>query len=911
MLQVWWLTNFSAYRILIAPIGTNQLLKLKSMKPILLLTLVVMTTLTACRKSSVDDFAAPAQGVTLYLNLPQSPVIDTKVQSANEMFLNNLWIFVFNSSGILQAKSKASNLNNSTRTANIALPEGVGLNIFAYANMSATEEAIFNSMVIGTATLAQLKSITTDRSLLIAPGLPMWGELINTTITAASTSLSLTLTRSCSRIDVTASGVANFTFLGIEKLLKTASSAPIYPASSLVPSSNKISVVPTNKTLSSIYLYENAAIGGDDATSINNKATAMIIKGIYNGIEGYYRLLIRYNTPFNYDIGRNVIYSINITRVKSPGFATVSEAESNYPQNMDFNIIATDPDASDLTTSNGQYYIGVTNSEYTAYNSDAMNNVILTTLTHNIAASISDGTITASGTGLTLKTTTIPTSIKKLDIVADLSADFTSGTVTSRVGNIMKVITIKKKPTIGFSGNILGDYSAFAYVLGELTDPPTWFKFGKSSSVAENSQRVSNPNGGIWMHIGIFNTQPSSSRSCTAHVLSLDSKGRARLFVKQNSAFLRYVSGVPTVLLGHTNPPPFSIYVQTELPEWTIKAYQGTGNDKSKPLALTYGTKTGNPVIGTPASCSMPISIPNNTNVERSIQLYLSSTANPNNEIWFGSVVQEKAPVILTLSPASQLNIPYTGGTYTATVNCNNTLWSMNGGVGGVTVTPTIGGAGSTVIYITVAANTYASPISAELKFNSVSGDYIALASWAFSQDGNPNTPLTGSYIPLNILKSSGWPSNRLPLFGLQVATRGSKVLPGGIAAGDDPSLQTKTTTTVTSGVEQLPNTEFAPLATGKNNTDAMIAAGASIHPAAQYCRSMGPEWYLPSIGELSMIYDNQNSLGSSYKFNELNKYWSSSQDDVRFSWNVNFNGGLTFFDNQTNSERVRCVREI
>lgn len=73
-------------------------------------------------------------------------------------------------------------------------------------------------------------------------------------------------------------------------------------------------------------------------------------------------------------------------------------------------------------------------------------------------------------------------------------------------------------------------------------------------------------------------------------------------------------------------------------------------------------------------------------------------------------------------------------------------------------------------------------------------------------------------------------------------------------ATGQSPtSLVCKTTATSTPGTDSLND--------GWNNTQAMIAAGPDLHPAAKYCRNLKingyEDWYLPSVDELEICYRN------------------------------------------------------
>lgn len=178
-----------------------------------------------------------------------------------------------------------------------------------------------------------------------------------------------------------------------------------------------------------------------------------------------------------------------------------------------------------------------------------------------------------------------------------------------------------------------------------------------------------------------------------------------------------------------------------------------------------------------------------------------------------------------------------------------------------------------------------------------------------FTQYGGfiPNSVLSQSFTSVNAGDIQGWPADRLPARGLQIAKRGIQILPSGVEQEKDPEKQWKTSNTFTSG------TTAPGLGMGKSSTDAMIAAGADEHPAAKYCREMGPEWYLPSRDELLLIYNYQAALGTSYTF-PANIYRSSTADrsDHDFgSLCVLFGSGTVEYLKKTSTIKVRCVREI
>lgn len=169
-------------------------------------------------------------------------------------------------------------------------------------------------------------------------------------------------------------------------------------------------------------------------------------------------------------------------------------------------------------------------------------------------------------------------------------------------------------------------------------------------------------------------------------------------------------------------------------------------------------------------------------------------------------------------------------------------------------------------------------------------------------------------FIPNSVLSQSftssegilqGWPTNTLPLRGLQLAKRGNKKLPHNMAGADDERLKWKTEQTMTTGT-------VLDIGFGNINTEIMIISSVYPidHPAAKYCREMGPEWFLPSRDEWLLIYNQLSTLGASYSF-YTNHYWSSTGGDATSCWYVYFSNGFTTVNAKTLVSRIRCVRYI
>jgi hypothetical protein len=84
---------------------------------------------------------------------------------------------------------------------------------------------------------------------------------------------------------------------------------------------------------------------------------------------------------------------------------------------------------------------------------------------------------------------------------------------------------------------------------------------------------------------------------------------------------------------------------------------------------------------------------------------------------------------------------------------------------------------------------------------------------------------------------------------------------------------------------------------TGAQNTEDILNSCNEPSSAAYSCSHLTIDgksgWFLPSKGELSLIYSNLkvNGLGN---FNSSNTYWSSSQDGSGEAWITEFSNGLT-----------------
>lgn len=160
--------------------------------------------------------------------------------------------------------------------------------------------------------------------------------------------------------------------------------------------------------------------------------------------------------------------------------------------------------------------------------------------------------------------------------------------------------------------------------------------------------------------------------------------------------------------------------------------------------------------------------------------------------------------------------------------------------------------------------------------------------------------------IPASGLQMAGWTVN-LPEVGLLSAKRGN-ILPTGAADANWNNEQMQWASTG----GYVPYVCPTGYGYGASNTTAIIMAFGSGAPAANKCRSLGAEWYLPSKDELVAVYKTKSYLGTSYSFG-ANYYWSSSKGYyLDYSWGVLFINGNTYdYYQTTTSSYVRCVRDL
>lgn len=175
-------------------------------------------------------------------------------------------------------------------------------------------------------------------------------------------------------------------------------------------------------------------------------------------------------------------------------------------------------------------------------------------------------------------------------------------------------------------------------------------------------------------------------------------------------------------------------------------------------------------------------------------------------------------------------------------------------------------------------------------------------------------------------------------------------VAPATLGGQNTSGLALKTTGSMTGGTNSLND--------GAANTQAMVSAGLSNHPAAQFCKNLtiggNTDWYLPSVNELEIAYRNfkpnttLNSInfggpyemqgynpdsvpegapyadqlpartsisafiaGGEEAFNTSKVYWTSTQSLTTYNWTQRFDNGGQANGPKTSLYNVRAFRRV
>ncbi len=128
-------------------------------------------------------------------------------------------------------------------------------------------------------------------------------------------------------------------------------------------------------------IYTQEAVAADDAgESSRRNAACLVIEGLYNGKKSFYRVDFTYDGTTDGPAGRympllrNYKYEVRIVSAAGPGYGTFEEALESYtiPSNLRTRTISYDMGIIKDICFNGQYMLGVSQTDYTVPSSAAI-----------------------------------------------------------------------------------------------------------------------------------------------------------------------------------------------------------------------------------------------------------------------------------------------------------------------------------------------------------------------------------------------------------------------------------------------------------------------------------------------------------------------------------------------------------
>lgn len=279
----------------------------------------------------------------------------------------------------------------------------------------------------------------------------------------------------------------------------------------------------------------------------------MIVKANYKGVDGFYRIDFIDETGKVFSLKRNHSYEIKIKRVQHPGFRSPDEAKKNPPLNRtagNVDVEVSDPYSHNIV-SNGDYYLGVENSEYIVYSPEALNNEFVTKVSSNAPSTVLSGSAVINafdlfGTqlynGVTIQNP-FPevnnSSIQTGDLKISLPANAATAVVRLRIGNLEKSIRIvKKSENISFGGSIKLDDE---YVFGKISNPQPWIKFStkEDSELHDGRDFIENEGGRNRLYLAlasnILQAQGAANRDALLFLSRANENGRTKIRIHQST----------------------------------------------------------------------------------------------------------------------------------------------------------------------------------------------------------------------------------------------------------------------------------------------------------------------------------------------------------------------------------------
>ena len=452
---------------------------INQIKYTLIFLLISLLALNGCQTEQYNEFDRVGEIIELEagkllvpitLELPVYSVIESKA-TTNETIVKNIRVLVYDSEGkvIQSVEGKIGSTNNKMEA--ILQRYNNPCSIQVFANIP---DRLLTMFQLGStySDINELLLNTSDLAGASTEGIPVLSQATSFKVLdpVNINGYTASLKYACARIDITCNTpgltLAEVTLINAAKQSELGENIN---SLDLGGEEQRSTLSVSNNNIQKIYLFENSEV---KAGTTDKNTTDLIVK--IN--DGFYKICINYkNTDQtnNYSINRGYKYNVTINSVKGPGYKTFQEAKANKPVNIDYNITIDDGRSKDIVTSNGSYYLGVTNSEFYLFADEAYG-VTVTHLSHNAPATVTNATLSVSGTGITLRASegyTVTTSttatlnlkngaVQNLPVKLDLTHVNINtskvGTLTIRIGDLVKEIKIVQKAN---SPDVSGTYT--------------------------------------------------------------------------------------------------------------------------------------------------------------------------------------------------------------------------------------------------------------------------------------------------------------------------------------------------------------------------------------------------------------------------------------------------------------------
>lgn len=514
--------------------------------------LLLMIGLPSCQDSYDNNVSSdktkltPEGKLRIPVKLLVSSFDDIKTRSADkstdEKKIYNICVFVLEASSadgfsesdrLLQCSNvELADVNNIQEQNNVAYielwPYAKSCRILILANYSTETSDLIKSMIVTGAdnstptTWKEIKKLELSLADLYKDPLNPGGDIDNLTLKypmssgalylnniseQSTANMQIPLSACFARIDLSNSSTSDFKVKSVSVVAAETNAS--YWSSNVQSDaviSDKISYIPVQsdpntQIVRPIYLLPSAR--NITNSESGNVATDLIICGDYTDrygkqySGGFYKLRIKYtdSNGSSYDINRNTLYYVDIKDVKGPGYTTSEEAVKNSPANVLYDITVDDK-SKDVFISNGEYYLGLSNSSCLIY-ADEVTSFTVAVLSHNLPSTVTNATITIVGEGVTLvpsqtglsvagdgKSAIIDKSISQIPLKVNLAASSKYAKIILRLGNLEKEFLLERRAALPATGGTIN--------LEE---------FGQVISATSYSDRVScNPDNTLLVH---------------------------------------------------------------------------------------------------------------------------------------------------------------------------------------------------------------------------------------------------------------------------------------------------------------------------------------------------------------------------------------------------------------------------